>query len=64
VKTVYKDRIVPKTVYKDRIVEKVVKEPCVCEENSVEPEKSITEKLKNPFVIGGAVAGLIIGKLF
>jgi len=59
VKTIYKDRIVPKTVYKDRIVEKVVQEPCTCEE----PEKSLTDKLKNPFVIGGIITGLVIGKI-
>ncbi len=62
VRTVYKDRIVPKTVYKDRVVEKVVKEPCTREVPG-EMEKSFTDKLKNPFVIGGAIAGLIIGKI-
>ena len=59
-RTIYKDRIVPKTVYKDRIVEKIIKEPC---DVSVEKLKSFTDKLKNPFVIGGAIAGLIIGKM-
>ena len=58
IRTVYKDRIVPKTIYKD----KIIKEPCVCNEKLVE-EKSIMDKLKNPFVIGGAIAGLIIGKI-
>jgi len=58
IRTVYKDRIVPKTIYKD----KIIKEPCVCKEKPV-AEKSFTEKLKNPFVIGGAIAGLIIGKI-
>jgi hypothetical protein len=37
----------------------------VCEQNEPEQpkEKSFTEKLKNPFVIGGAIAGLLIGKM-
>ena len=60
-RTIYKDRIVPKTVYKDRIVEKIIKEPC--DEVPLVAEKSFTEKLKNPLVIGGAIAGLIIGKM-
>ncbi len=62
VRTVYKDRIVPKTVYKDRIVEKVVKEPCSYD--IPEPKaKGFKEMIKNPFVIGGAIAGIIIGKI-
>ena len=59
-RTIYKDRIVPKTIYKD----KIVTEPCSCEDKSIDmSNKSFTEKLKNPFVIGGAIAGLIIGKI-
>ena len=62
VRTVYKDRIVPKTVYKDRVVEKIIKEPCTCEVPQID-KKSFTDKLKNPLVIGGAIAGLILGKI-
>ena len=58
-RTVYKDRIVPKTIYKD----KIIKEPCTCDEVPLVAEKSFSDKLKNPFVIGGAIAGLIIGKI-
>ena len=61
IRTVYKDRVVPKIVYKDRIVEKIIKEPC--KEVPLMEEKSFTEKLKNPLVIGGAIAGLILGKI-
>ena len=61
IRTVYKDRVVPKTIYKDRIVEKIIKEPC--KEVPLMEEKSFTEKLKNPLVIGGAIAGLILGKI-
>lgn len=57
-RTIYRDRIVPKTIYKD----KIIKEPCVCGEKP-EKEKSFTDKLKNPLVIGGAIAGVIIGKM-
>ena len=58
IRTVFKDRI----VYKD----KIVKEPCVCDEPAPEETTplSLKEKLTNPFVIGGAVAGLLIGKIF
>ncbi len=59
-RTVYRDRVVPKTIYKDKIVEKIIKEPC--DHNPV-AEKSFSDKLKNPLVIGGAIAGLIIGKM-
>jgi len=59
-RTIYKDRIVPRTVYKDKIIEKFVKEPCECD---LPVEKSLTDKLKNPLVIGGAIAGVIIGKM-
>jgi len=61
IRTVYKDRVVPKIIYKDRIVEKIIKEPC--KEVPLMEEKSFTEKLKNPLVIGGAIAGLILGKI-
>ena len=62
VRTVYKDRIVPKTVYKDRVVEKVIKEPCACD--VPEPKaKGFKEMIKDPFVIGGAIAGIILGKI-
>ncbi len=64
IRTVYKDRIVPKTVYKDKIIEKVVKEPCSCEALPVEePKKGFKEMIKNPFVIGAIVAGVVIGKI-
>ena len=63
VKTIFKDRIVPKTVYKDKIIEKVVQEPCTCEETIKEAEKSWIDKLKNPFVIGGIITGVVIGKI-
>jgi len=57
-RTIYRDRIVPKTIYKD----KIIKEPCVCDEKPI-VEKSFTDKLKDPLVIGGAIAGVIIGKM-
>ena len=63
VKTIFKDRIVPKTVYKDKIIKKVVQEPCTCEETIKEAEKSWIDKLKNPFVIGGIITGVVIGKI-
>ena len=63
VRTVYKDRIVPKTVYKDKIVEKVVEKPCTCDTPIKPKTKGFKEMIKNPFVIGGIVTGLIIGKI-
>jgi len=62
IKTIYKDRIVPKTVYKDKIVEKIIEKPCKC--NTPEPEvKDFKEMIKNPFVIGAIVTGVVIGKI-
>ena len=62
VKTIYKDRVVPKTIYKDKIVEKVVETPCECD--TTEPEvKGLKEMIKNPFVIGAIVTGVVIGKI-
>ena len=62
IKTIYKDKIVPKTVYKDKIVEKIIEKPCKC--NMPEPEaKDFKDMIKNPFVIGAIVTGVVIGKI-